>query len=155
MAFFTPITSRVPVSYQSILCAFLAVSWFTGTSFFVLDTFVQIEGEFGPMRHPAQQPALTIHGASAFVLMMVFGAIVLNHVPLSWRLKKLRFLGISLLIAFSVQIVTAYILYYASSDVVREIVKYVHLIIGLSLPVWLTVHIVSARRRRRAARKPV
>ncbi len=155
VAFFTPITSRVPVSYQTMLCVFLAVSWFTGLAFFVLDTFVQIEGEYGPMRHPAQQPALSIHGASAFLMMMMIGAIALNHVPLSWRLKTLRFLGISLLVAFSVQIGTAYVLYYASGELLREVVKYVHLVVGLSLPLWLLVHITTARRRRKASTQTV
>ena len=56
---------RLPVLLRRLLYAVLTGSWLTGTTFFVLSRFVEIEGEFGPEKHPWQSPILAAHGAFA------------------------------------------------------------------------------------------
>lgn len=129
-----------------ILFVTLAVSWFTGLGFFLLDTFFQIEGEFGAEKNPFQNPALTLHGGAAFLMMVWFGGLVATHVPMGWRTKRLRYWGVSLIACLCLQILTAYLLYYLANEWARDITKWVHLGVGLILPVVLTGHILAGIR---------
>lgn len=141
-----------------VLFITLAVSWFTGLGFFLLDTFFQIEGEFGIEKSPWQNPALTIHGASAFLMMVWFGGLVATHVPMGWRTKRLRFWGITLISAIALQIFTAYLLYYLANEFARETIKWAHLVVGLTLPAILTGHILAgikdAQERTKKRKRP-
>ncbi len=134
---------KIPKIFRSILFITLGTSWVTGIIFFILRDFVTIEGEFGPQKHPMQFPILTIHGAAAFLMMIWFGSMVSAHIPMGWRIKKLRFWGICMTSAVVTQIVTAYLLYYMTSEELRIIVGYIHLTVGFLLPFMLLVHIVK------------
>lgn len=126
----------------------LAISWLTGIAFFVLSRFVTVEGDFGPEKHPLQFPILMVHGAAAFVLMMAYGAVLMNHVSATWRLQRLRGFGITLVVVLLFQVISAYLLYYLSSDEVRGWFANLHALVGLSFPLILTIHIVTGRRQR-------
>lgn len=141
------ISLKLPFILRLLLYLSLAVSWFTGLGFFLLDTFFQIEGEFGPQKHPWQNPALTLHGGAAFIMMIWFGAMLSAHVPMGWRTKRIRFWGITLVSCVALQIFTAYLLYYVGHELTRETVKWIHLAVGLSLPLILTSHIRAGRKR--------
>ena len=141
---------KVPSPMRLALYGIFALSWFTGVAFFVLETFFQVEGEFGVQKHPMQNPALTIHGASAFAMMMAFGALLSAHVPLGWRTGRARRIGLVLIGAVSLQVVTAWMLYYVGSYDAQKVAKWAHLIVGGALPVVLTGHIALARHKKRA-----
>ncbi|PHR60661.1 MAG: hypothetical protein COA43_05820 [Robiginitomaculum sp.] len=142
-SFVKRISLKIPLNYRMVFFVTLAVSWFTGLGFFLLDTFFQIEGEYGMQKHALQSPALTLHGAAAFLMMIWFGGLVAAHVPMGWRTQRLRFWGISLLSLIGLQIVTAYGLYYLSHEISREVIQWVHLIVGGILPFVLVGHIVA------------
>jgi len=105
-----------------------------------------VEGDFGPEKHPAQFASLQIHGISAFAIMVLYGAFWGSHVFLGWRTKRSRNTGIGLTTVMGLQIITAYLLYYVANDLFRVIAMWMHLSIGLSLPVWLTFHIKAAQK---------
>ena len=143
---------KLPKPMRLMLYGAFALSWFTGLGFYALETFFQVEGEFGISKHPLQNPALTIHGAAAFAMMMAFGALLSAHVPMGWRTGRVRGMGLTLIGAVALQVVTAWILYYAGNPDIQKAAKWAHLIVGASLPAVLVVHIVQARRRKLAAR---
>lgn len=149
------ITARVPKLYQSILFTVLATSWVSGVTFFILNTFITVEGDFGPQKHPWQFPAISIHGFAAFSMMILFGAMLASHVPLTWKIKKLRLWGLTFVSAVSLQIITGYTLYYIAGENSRIFIGYIHLVIGISLPLLLTLHILSAVKRRKYLSKTV
>lgn len=142
---------RIKPRFKKCLYAFLTCSWFTGVVFFVLNTWVRVAGDFGPEKHPAQFKVLVIHGVSAFVMLMLLGAVFFNHVPLGWRSKRLRYIGLSLLSFASIQIVTALFLYYLANETVREWAMYVHLLTGLFLPLLLLIHVRMAKQQKTSA----
>lgn len=144
-----PLGLKIPKLYQGILFLTLALSWFSGLGFFILDTFFVVEGEFGLEKHPLQNPALTAHGAAAFLMTIWFGAALGGHVPYSWRTRRLRFLGLLLLGNVGLQIVTAYLLFYVGDLATRQIVIWVHLAGGLALPLSLFIHVRAAIKNRR------
>jgi hypothetical protein len=136
---------KIPLGYRLVIFVTLTISWFTGVGFFVLDRFFEIEGEFGTEKHPFLTPALTIHGASAFLMMIWFGSLLSAHVPMGWRTRRLRFWGVSIVVGFSAQTLTAYLLYYLSNEAAREVVQWVHLIVGIVLPAVIVGHVLAGR----------
>lgn len=140
---------RLPVLLRRLLYAVLTGSWLTGTTFFVLSRFVEIEGEFGPEKHPWQSPILAAHGAFAFLMLLAIGSLWLNHVPAGWRSGRSRRLGITLIVATALMVVSGWVLYYAAGETLRTWIGNVHFALGLLVPVALTLHIVLGRRSRR------
>ncbi|PHS69175.1 MAG: hypothetical protein COB23_07450 [Methylophaga sp.] len=139
--------------YRRSLYLLFTVSWVTGNIFFALSRWFMVEGDFGPEKHPWQFPVLMLHGASAFMVMFFFGFVMASHVPVAWKLKKIRALGILLVSAVSFQIISAYLLYYLANETVRDVIANLHAAVGFSLPIILTIHIVHAIRSRQQAKK--
>lgn len=130
----------------------LATSWITGITFFVLSRWMQVEGDFGLEQHPWQSPLLKIHGAAAFLMLMAIGALLINHVPATWRTHRSRGFGLTLVVGVSLMIVTAWSLYYAADEQWRPILGNVHAAIGVTLPLILGIHIWRGRRSAQAKR---
>lgn len=138
-----PITNKIPKLYQQMINWTLAICWGTGIAFFVLSTWVQVEGEFGPEKHFLQIPSLQVHAASAFILMLFFGALFFGHKPRVSHMQHGQRSGNYLVNSFFFLIVSAYALYYIADQTWREYIGYAHLAVGLILPVILIVHIRS------------
>jgi len=142
------IKTYLPKKFKNILFLNISLSWITGICFFILSTWFTIDGEFGPESHPMQFPTLQLHAASAFLIMMLFGALVFSHLPNAWQQKRSRITGISLAIWVGIQIITAYCLYYLSNELAREIIEYIHLITGGCLPVIIFFHVTLGKKNR-------
>ncbi len=100
---------------------------------------------------------LMLHGAGAMVMLVLFGGLMPFHVRVGWRRKRNRTTGTVMLAANGALIVTAFGLYYAGAEPVRDWASTVHTGVGLALPVLLALHIVRGRRRAHAvelARSP-
>jgi hypothetical protein len=142
---------KIPKPYRRWLYGLLALSWISGVTFFVLHTWFMVEGDYGLVKHPWQFPALQIHGAAAFFMMISFGFLLGSHVPHSWKQKPKRKLGIALVAIASFQIITAYILYYIAQDDPRLIIAYMHLAVGFMFPIILLLHVLM---KKKASKKP-
>ncbi|MEM6453560.1 MAG: hypothetical protein AAF772_00560 [Acidobacteriota bacterium] len=139
---------------RRFLFALILLSWVSGITFFVLNTWVTVEGEFGPQKHPQQFNVLKAHGAAAFLQLMVFGYLLADHVPKGWRVTRMRGIGLTLVIAQSLLVVSAYGLYYMGDEDRRQIVAYVHYAVGFSLPFLLIAHLIQGRWGRRWRKRP-
>ena len=147
------ISLRIPKPFQLLLFSALATSWVSGITFFILNRFITIDGDFGPQKHPWQFPMISIHGFAAFSMMILFGAMVASHVPLAWRTNKQRLWGLSFIIATSIQIITGYTLYYLATEMSRDVTAYIHLSIGFLLPAILAIHVLEASKSRKVKNK--
>lgn len=130
-----------PKTYRRCLYSFFFTSWCSGLTFFVLKTWFLQEGEYGLVKHAWQFPALQVHGAMAFLMMIGFGFVLGAHVPRSWKTKKKRRTGILLVAMPSLLVISGYLLYYIAEDTFREWLEYIHLAIGFLLPFILLLHI--------------
>ena len=144
------INFRIPIKYRAILFAALGCSWVTGLIFFYLNRWGTVDSDFGMTKHPAQTFFLMTHGASAFVMLMCFGVLLVNHLPAAWRLKRSRYLGLTLTTLISFQIITAYSLYYIANDESRIFIANLHTASGASIPFFLIAHIIIGRIRRKS-----
>ncbi len=144
---------RLRTSVRRTLYAVLAMSWTTGLVFYALRRWFQIDGDFGLETHPWQQPVLQIHGAAAFTMLMLIGAMLLNHVPAGWRSGRSRVHGIVLASSMSLMVISAWCLYYLGAEDVRVWIGNVHLLVGMTLPIQIGLHVWLGRRARARSRK--
>jgi len=147
------INLKVDIRYQWWLFILITVSLISGLAFFALNNWFEIKGEFGFEKHPAQFPILKIHGAAAFLMMMTYGFFLGGHARAGWKVKNRPILGIIVAILPLLLMISGYLLYYIASDLTREIVVYFHVIIGISLPIILILHIKTAAKKLKKARR--
>ncbi|MEM7027218.1 MAG: hypothetical protein AAF410_03200 [Pseudomonadota bacterium] len=145
------IAVKIPKKIQMLFFSLIGLSWATGLAFFALKTWFIVEGEFGPEKHPWQQPMLMIHGGSSFLIMMMFGALLVSHVPSTWKLNRLRGIGITLVSIISFQVISAYMLYYLGNETMRDIIEYMHLFVGFILPFIILQHVLAGKKKKVAA----
>lgn len=138
---------KIKKSVKHSIYLFLGICWISGIAFFIFNNWINVEGEFGPEKHPLQYKVLITHGFSAFIMLMLLGSVFTNHIPMGWKTKRLRKAGIALTSFATIQIITALFLYYMTDDY-RNIVEYIHLICGSTLPVVLLIHIILGKRQK-------
>lgn len=147
------ISLTISKSYRYFFYVVLGVSLVTGSGFWLIRRFGFVEGDFGPESHFLQYPLLQAHGFSAFLMMMVLGAIFASHIPKTWSSKRSRISGISITSSVVFSVVSAYSLYYLVGEDWHEWLGNSHAIIGLLLPIILLVHIKMARATRRTKKQ--
>jgi len=94
--------------------------------------------------------AMKIHGAAAMAVLVIIGMLLSAHVRFAWRARRNRANGSVFLSAFAILTITGYGLYYAGGERLRAWTSWVHLAIGLALPILLLMHIFLGRRTRPA-----
>ena len=92
--------------------------------------------------------AMKIHGAAAMAVLVLVGMLLNEHVRLAWRARRNRANGSIFLGAFVFLTITGYGLYYAGGERLRRWTSWVHLVIGLVLPILLLIHLLLGRRTR-------
>jgi hypothetical protein len=93
--------------------------------------------------------AMKIHGAAAMAILVLIGMLLTGHVKFAWRARRNRANGSVFLSAFAVLTITGYGLYYAGGERLRTWTSWIHLGVGLALPILLLIHIFLGRRTRR------
>ena len=101
--------------------------------------------------HPVQAWSVRIHGALAMAMLLVCGSLLPNHVSVAWRSRRNRRSGSLMLAALLGLAVTGWLLYYASSEALRDVSSLCHWIAGLLLPALLGWHLLQRHKARREA----
>jgi hypothetical protein len=104
----------------------------------------------GNFETSAKTWAMKIHGAAAMAVLVLIGMLLSGHVKFAWRARRNRANGSVFLSAFAVLTITGYGLYYAGGEGLRAWTSWVHLALGLALPILLLIHIFLGRRTRPA-----
>ena len=120
----------------------------TGLAWLAIDVFARGSADIvGP--HPLAHPILAAHGAIAMVASIAYGGVVFAHVPRAWAVKRNRWTGLLVASVLAVLMVTAWLLYYASSEDVHAIASLCHWIVGVAVALVLPLHVVMGRGARR------
>ncbi|MGB9152908.1 MAG: hypothetical protein WCD70_07455 [Alphaproteobacteria bacterium] len=101
----------------------------------------------GEIEHPIEPWMLRIHGAAVMLGLFMYGSLVRPHITKGWYAKKGRNSGMTVLAIVGTQIVSGYLLYYASNDSNQDILSMIHWMIGLFLPIWLVIHVWRRRAK--------
>jgi uncharacterized membrane protein len=140
------ITLLFPTWSRITFSTSFSLSFVTGILWFYLDRWGEIEGEFGPEKHPWLLTLAKIHGAGAFIALISIGMIISSHIPVGWRTGKNRTSGILIFASLTIMIVTAWGLYYIGTDEWRQLFAWLHVFAGCFLPVSIILHIRSGKR---------
>ena len=92
---------------------------------------------------------LMVHGAAAMVTLLLLGALIPVHVMRAWRARKNRVSGSAMATFNAILIVTAFGLYYLGSETLRPWISWIHIAAGLSLALWLPLHVYLGKRELR------
>lgn len=105
----------------------------------------------GDFEAGAKSWAMKIHGAASMAILVLIGMLLNGHVRFAWRARRNRTNGSIFLSAFAVLIITGYGLYYAGGERLRAGTSWIHLAVGLALPILLVIHILLGKKSRHSA----
>jgi uncharacterized membrane protein YfcA len=97
---------------------------------------------------------MKIHGAAAMAILVLIGMLLCGHVRFAWRARRNWANGSIFLSAFGVLAITGYGLYYTGDERLRAWTSWLHLAVGLALPILLLFHIFLGKRTRPGAQSP-
>jgi cbb3-type cytochrome oxidase subunit 3 len=135
---------RLKRSQRYFLYAVLALLFLSGVAWAYWN-YLRSPGDF---ETSAKSWAMKIHGAAAMAILVVIGMLLSGHVRFAWRARRNRANGSIFLSAFAVLTITGYGLYYAGGESLRAWTSWIHLAVGLALPILLLIHIFLGRRTR-------
>ena len=95
---------------------------------------------------PVEPWSLKIHGAAAFIFLIVFGVLIPSHINTSIRANRNKRSGFLMIAVSGILVVSGYGLYYCGIEGARDFISVSHLVIGILLPVFLLIHMMLGRR---------
>ena len=137
---------RLKRLHRYFLYAVLGVLFVSGAFWAYWNYLVLSPGDFTTS---SKTLAMKIHGAAAMAILVLIGMLLAGHVRFAWRARRNRTNGSVFLSAFAVLTLTGYGLYYAGGETLRAWTSWIHLVLGLALPILLLIHIFLGRRTRR------
>ena len=139
---------RLRPFYRRLLYGVLSLLFFSGAAWAYWNYLVSAPGD---LEMTAKTWAMKIHGAAAMTVLVLVGMLFTGHVRFAWRARRNRGNGSLFLTAFGILTVTGYGLYYAGGEKLRAWSSWIHLAVGLTLPLLLILHIWLGKRTRPAA----
>ncbi|HZR05713.1 MAG TPA: hypothetical protein VFA61_07795 [Candidatus Udaeobacter sp.] len=140
-----PDSIRLKRLQRYFLYAVLALLFLSGVAWTYWNYLTASAGDF---EISAKAWAMKIHGAAAMGVLVLIGMVLSGHVRFAWRAHRNRANGSVFLSALAVLTITGYGLYYAGGERLRTWTSWIHLTVGLALPILLLVHIFLGRRTR-------
>ncbi len=128
-------TGSMPKISKISLYLILIILAFSGFIWLYLDHFVRVNTEFGgATHHPIEYKMLVTHGISAYLFIFLFGVIWNDHIKKWFKVGKKNFRsGIFMASTIATLALSGLILYYPTSDELREIVSVIHWALGIAL----------------------
>jgi hypothetical protein len=140
-----PDSIRLKRLQKYFLYGVLTLLFFSGVAWAYWTYLAAWPGDF---EISAKAWAMKIHGAAAMAVLVLIGMVLSGHVRFAWRARRNRGNGSLFLSAFAALTITGYGLYYAGGERLRAWASWIHLAVGLALPILLLVHIFLGRRTR-------
>jgi hypothetical protein len=140
-----PESIRLKQFHRYLLYAVLAVLFLSGAVWAYLNYLVSQPGESVAA---VKSWSMKTHGAAAMATLVLIGTVLTAHVRFAWRAGRNRANGMLFLSAFGILTVTGYGLYYAGDERLRAWTGWIHLGVGLALPLLLLIHILLGRKTR-------
>jgi hypothetical protein len=140
---------RLNPLHRRLLYGVFALLFFTGAAWAYWNDLVPSPADF---EMSAKAWAMKIHGGAAMAILVLVGMLLTGHVRFAWRVRRNRTNGSLFLGAFGILTITGYGLYYAGGERLRAWTSWIHLAVGLALPLLLILHIWLGKRTRPAAK---
>lgn len=96
---------------------------------------------------------LIVHGFAAYFFVLLFGAMMPNHIKAGWKNKRNRVSGGLMVAVMSLLLISGLFLYYGNET--RDAALWVHWVIGSSLVLLFPLHFIRGRRANYLALKRI
>ena len=140
-----PDSIRLKRLQRYFLYAVLALVFLSGLAWAYWNYFVASPGDFAMS---AKAWAMKVHGGAAMAVLVLIGMLLNVHVRFAWRARRNQANGSVFLGAFAILTITGYGLYYAGGERLRAWTSWIHLAMGMVLPILLLIHILLGRKTR-------
>ena len=90
---------------------------------------------------------LRIHGAAAMGSLVILGVLIPWHMRRAWAQRRNRVTAVCMVVSCILLVASGYGLYYCGDENLRSFLSGFHSSAGCALPLILTWHILSGRRR--------
>jgi hypothetical protein len=130
----------IPSALRGSLYVVATGLWLSGCSWLVLHLYFQTPTQFGAQPHAWEPPLLLVHGLLAAPALYLFGWISARHAVDGWRMARRRASGGVLFVALAVLALSGFGLYYATGDLTRATIAFVHELLGVACLVPALLH---------------
>ena len=138
---------RVKPLHRRLLYFAVALLFLSGVAWTYWNYFVASRDD---SEMAAKAWAMKIHGGAAMAILVLIGMLLTEHVRVAWRARRNRGNGSLFLSALAVLTITGYGLYYAAGESLRAWASWIHLGVGLALPLLFIFHVWLGKRARTA-----
>ncbi len=87
---------------------------------------------------------LMAHGFASYFFVLLFGAVMPNHIKAGWKSKRNRISGSLMVAVMSFLLLSGLFLYYG--DETRDVALWIHWVIGVALVLLFPLHFIRGRR---------
>ena len=87
---------------------------------------------------------LIAHGFSAYLFVLLFGAVMPNHIKGGWHNKRNRISGGAMVLLIALLLLSGLFLYYGVET--RDVALWLHWVIGCGLMLLFPLHVIRGRR---------
>jgi hypothetical protein len=136
---------RVKPLHRSLLYFVVALLFLSGVAWTYWNYFVTSRDD---SETAAKAWTMKIHGGAAMAILVLIGMLLTGHARVAWRARRNRGNGSLFLSALSALTITGYGLYYAGGERLRAWASWIHLGVGLALPLLLIFHVWLGKRTR-------
>ena len=134
-----PAWQAIPTPLTFLLCAVSGVLYLLAHEFEI--------APFAIKNHSI----LIAHGVTAYLFVVLFGAVMPVHIKSGWKSKRNRISGSLMIAVMALLLVSGLILYYGVDT--REAALWVHWVIGCGLVLLFPAHYLLGRRTSNLASK--
>jgi hypothetical protein len=114
--------------------------WLTGGLWLLLHHYGQVQGSFGLQANPLEAWMLRLHGLALIPVLLGAGGLLVAHIPKGWAYRHQRVAGTALGVLLLTLIITGYMLYYVSTESLRDWSSIIHWVLGLCVPLVFIWH---------------
>jgi hypothetical protein len=97
-------------------------------------------------RHFQIKVWVKLHGALNPFLCGLLGYLSHQHIRLGWQMRANRPSGVAMFLVFGALVITGTALYYSGGETMRQVLVWLHRVLGLLLPMTLAAHWIGAWR---------
>lgn len=133
--------------HRHLLYAVFAVLWLSALAWLVARYGLRTPGEFGPLPHPWEAPAMKWHGGGAMLALFWVGSLFNGHIRRALKHGHNRISGHGMLGSLLWLTASGYVLYYFVGETTRPLWSWLHAAPGLLFPALLVFHIWHGRKR--------
>ncbi|MDZ4815270.1 MAG: hypothetical protein SGI71_03280 [Verrucomicrobiota bacterium] len=137
---------RLSFRHKAWLYSTLAVLYLSGLFWAFLHYFAKRPEGMEELPHPSEPLALQIHGAAAYLVLVILGTLIPIHIKRAWTIRKNVPTGLLVILLNIVLILTGLGLYYFANEALRNFTSQSHLISGLLYLPLLAVHIYLGKK---------